>query len=349
MLFKLILNGLYFTGLQAVAAPFFRGMGGILMLHHVRDERKAPFSPNYHLSVSPSFLEQLIISLKANGFDFISMDEVSKRLSDPDAYQNAKPFVCMTLDDGYRDNLENAVPIFQKHNIPYLIYIAPGLTQAEAHLWWEDLERIIAGRDSFYMELHGETREIDVSSDRQKNDVYSQLMHYFMNEVDEQTQRKIMAEFSHTHSVDADGHVAREVMDWNVLTELSRDPLCTFGAHTIGHFAVAKLDDTTLKYELEQSRKIIEMETGQRVKHFAYPYGFPSVAGKREFKVAQDCGYETAVTTRHGVIYPAHRKHMTALPRISINGNFQSSHYVKTLLSGVPTILNNKGKKLSVA
>ena len=72
-------------------------------------------------------------------------------------------------------------------------------------------------------------------------------------------------------------------------------------------------------------------------------------AGPREFSLARAAGFETAVTTRPGVLFADHLAHLTALPRISVNGLFQSRGDVAALLSGVPTALQNRGRRLNVA
>ena len=50
------------------------------------------------------------------------------------------------------------------------------------------------------------------------------------------------------------------------------------------------------------------------------------------------------MTTRPGMIFPAHDTRRTALPRLSINGNWQSLDFVEILLSGAPFALWNKGR-----
>ena len=67
---------------------------------------------------------------------------------------------------------------------------------------------------------------------------------------------------------------------------------------------------------------------------------------RREVELAREAGFISAVTTRHGVLQPGHAAHLHALPRISINGNFQRVGYVRTLLSGLTTPLSNGGKRL---
>ncbi len=349
MIRKVILNSLYYSGAQAALAPLTRGMGAIFMLHHVCNPVEKPFSPNRHLSASPEFLDVMISQLKRRGFLFVSMDEVAERLKNPDEYTDAQPFLSFTLDDGYLDNLENAVPVFRKHQVPYALYVSPGLIEGQATLWWEDLERVIADRDNIFVDLQSGIAEFDLSSISKKRTAFYELIQYLLHQVDEEAQRRIVSDLATYYGVDPKGHVASQIMTWRHVNELSRDPLCTLGAHTINHYALSKLDDEKAVFEMRQSAEILKSETGITPAHFAYPYGFPSAASTREFNLAGQCDFQTAVTTRHGMLYREHDKHMMALPRVSINGHHQSMHYINTLLSGIPGRLRNFGAKLDVA
>jgi peptidoglycan/xylan/chitin deacetylase (PgdA/CDA1 family) len=82
---------------------------------------------------------------------------------------------------------------------------------------------------------------------------------------------------------------------------------------------------------------------------FSYPYGDPGSASNRDFKLAADAGYEAAVTTRKGLVFSGHRDHLTALPRLSLAGEFQKLRYVDVLLSGSAFALWNGFRQLNVA
>ncbi len=351
LLHKSVLNFCYYSGLELLLRPILSGMGSILMLHHVRNMPKGEFSPNYHLSASPEFLDELIEALSSS-YDFISMDDVAERLKAANTHgfdTSKKPFLAITLDDGYKDNLEYAVPVFRKHNVPYMLYVAPGMVEGKAKLWWEDVEASIASLSGFYLDLPQGRQYFDTSTPELKLRVYEELMDYLFFEVSEIEQRAISAELSKTASWDDNRHILNEVATWNQLKSLASDPLCSFGAHTMCHYLSTKLDEPTLKEEIAQSRDILAAETGKQVDHLAFPYGFKRAAGPREFLIAEELGFKTAVTTRHGVIYKCHNEHQFALPRVSINGHFQSLRYLKALLSGIPTRMNNKGRRLNVS
>ena len=99
---------------------------------------------------------------------------------------------------------------------------------------------------------------------------------------------------------------------------------------------------------MDMSRSVIEAAIGKRPEHLAYPVGDVTSAGPREFRIARELGFKTAVTTRPGVLFPAHADHLTALPRISVNGEYQQQRYVKVLMSGAGTALWNRFKRVNV-
>jgi peptidoglycan/xylan/chitin deacetylase (PgdA/CDA1 family) len=139
-------------------------------------------------------------------------------------------------------------------------------------------------------------------------------------------------------------------MSWQEIAELAADPLCTIGAHTVNHMMLRKVvDDGAARAEMEMSRAVLEAALGRRPQHLAYPVGDPTSAGPREFRIAAELGFKTAVTTRPGVVFKVHRDHLTALPRISVNGDFQQQRYLKVLMSGAATAMWNGFRRVNAA
>src|SRR5215469_4468147 len=126
-------------------------------------------------------------------------------------------------------------------------------------------------------------------------------------------------------------------MTWAELAQLAADPLVTIGAHTVNHPFLAKLTRDAVRSEMDLSRSVIEAALAVRPAHLSYPIGDRTSAGPREFNIAAELGFKTAVTTRPGVLFRQHTQCLTALPRISLNGEYQSLRYVRVLLSGSAT------------
>ena len=95
--------------------------------------------PTPGLEVTPEFLDQVIAMLKTRGFDLVNLDEAQARIA-----SGGPPFAAFTLDDGYRDNLVHAQPVFRRHDCPYTVYVAPAIADGTCELWWRGLEAAIA-------------------------------------------------------------------------------------------------------------------------------------------------------------------------------------------------------------
>lgn len=332
-----------YSGFSSVTAPLLRGQGSILMLHRLGPCANG-LCINGFLSVKPDFLDRLLDGLKRDGLVFCSMDEVIDRVK---AGHRDERYTAITLDDGYKDNLYSGAPIFEAHDVPYTIYVSPGLTEGTAHLWWDNLSSIIEKQDRITFATSDGPGAIDCRTPREKRAAYNQLMHYLCNDVDEKTQRRFVDDLCRAYGVDPKAYALDSIMNWDELRQINQSPLCTLGAHTLNHYHLARLEEDDARFEMEQSAKVIEVETGEKPQHFAYPYGAPIAAGKREAMLAKELGFKSAVTTRHGLLH--HKHHVDALhalPRISVNGNFQRMAYVRTLLSGIAVPLANHGKRV---
>ena len=112
---------------------------------------------------------------------------------------------------------------------------------------------------------------------------------------------------------------------------------------------LSKLPENAVRAEMDLSRLVIEAALGLRPAHLSYPYGDPGSAGPREFAMAAALGFKTAVTTRPGVIFRAHAKRLLALPRVSLNGEYQQLRYVRVLLSGAATAMWNGFRRSEAA
>ena len=77
------------------------------------------------------------------GLDVLSLDEATRRLKEGDD----RRFACFTFDDGYRDNLEYAYPLFKRRSLPLTLYVPTDYPDGNGELWWLALEEI--GRVGF--------------------------------------------------------------------------------------------------------------------------------------------------------------------------------------------------------
>ena len=340
------LEGLYFSGVHLALKPFVAGVGAILTLHHVRPPRPDRFQPNRLLEVTPDFLAGVLKLLRRADIDLVSLDEMHRRLSERDF---ARRFVCLTFDEGYRDLYSYAWPILKAARAPFAIYVATSFADRLGELWWLALEAVIARNSRIAIEIDGRNETFDCATPAEKLALYDELYWWLRSRPTDDEVRAIVRNLAACYCVDIAAFCKELCMGWDELAALAADPLVTIGAHTVNHPMLAKVPAETARREMDLSRSVIEAALGARPAHLAYPLGDPASAGPREFAIAAELGFKTAVTTRPGVLFPVHREHLTALPRISLNGEYQQLRYVRVLLSGAATAVWNGFRRLEAA
>jgi peptidoglycan/xylan/chitin deacetylase (PgdA/CDA1 family) len=340
------LETLYFSAAHVLLRPFVAGVGAILTLHHVRPSRSDRFQPNRLLEVQPDFLEHVIRYLRRCQLDLVSLDEMYRRLTQADF---ARRFVCVTIDDGYRDTLQWAYPLLKKHEVPFCVYIPTSFPDRLGELWWLALEAVVARNQRITLLIDGKEQGFDCASVAEKRHLFEQLYGWVRSLKTEEELRLVVRDLSARYRVDIAAFCEELCMNWEELARLASDPLVTIGAHTVNHVMLAKVPEQMARSEMQMSRSVIEAALGVRPDHLSYPVGDPTSAGPREFHIAAELGFKTAVTTRPGVLFPEHRNHLIALPRVSLNGEYQQLRYVRVLLSGAATAVWNGFRRVNAA
>ena len=316
--------------------------GAILTLHQVSPEPAPTFSPNRILRITPDFLDRTIRHVLEAGFEILSMDEVASRIRDPKA---ARPFVAFTLDDGYRDNLVHAWPVFRRHGVPFTVYVPTDYPDGRGELWWLALEEVLRHVSSLTVPMHGRARTFSCPTDAAREIAFHEI-YWWLRGLDETEARSLVARWCAEAGVDTAAHCRSLIMTWDEIRRLARDPLATIGAHTVRHMAVARQTSDAVRAEMAQSRDRIAAETGRACRHFSYPYGDAGSAGARDFEIARAIGFATAVTTRKALIQTHARPDPMALPRLSLNGDYQDLRHLKVLLTGAPFALLDAARRV---
>ena len=107
---------------------FIGNKGIILLYHRINDAIDDPLL----LSVSKENFYRQMVFLKKN-YNIINLETLVYKIKDG---ENIRKNVVITFDDGYVDNLYNALPILKELNIPATIFITAGkIDDTEAFVW----------------------------------------------------------------------------------------------------------------------------------------------------------------------------------------------------------------------
>ena len=113
--------------------------GEIWMLHRVTNHR-TKLQDMQQYEITPQRLEALLTQYLQKGYRFVSLDDVYGMQQSK--HYSSQPFVCVTLDDGYLDNLKEALPVLRKYDCPFAIFVTVGLIEGTTKCWWYQSENV---------------------------------------------------------------------------------------------------------------------------------------------------------------------------------------------------------------
>ena len=334
------------SGAHRALSGLTRGCGVILALHRVRPfQPELPgYAPNRLLEITPEFLAEALNAVQGAGFELVSLEEAARRLRE----RVDAPFAALTFDDGYRDNREFALPVLERARAPFTVFMATGFLDRTASLWWLELEQAIARLDVVELARPGFDFRAETRTAGQKALAYERI-YWALRARPEAEMLDAIGELARRADVRAPDIAAEAFLGWDEARDFARHPLISIGAHRLTHRRLAHWPPEAVRDEMAASRAALETRLETRVTSFAYPVGDPASAGTREFDIARELGFACAVTTRPGMLFPEHAEHMTALPRVSLNGLWQDPARLEILLTGAPFALWNRGRRLNVA
>jgi peptidoglycan/xylan/chitin deacetylase (PgdA/CDA1 family) len=325
------------TGAHSLFKKVYGGLGHILMFHRVLPHAISYRIHNHtSLEISTQHLENIIMFLKKEKYHFISLDEVPDFISD---WNNKTRFSVFTFDDGYFDNFQYAFPVFEKHKVPFTVYITTDLPDKKAVLWWYYLEDLMLQKKQISFSWKGISYSFSLHNNILKERGFVRLRKLLI-----QTPGDELAELLRImggRDFDRYRNKMEQLgMSWEQIREMSGSNLVTIGAHTITHRSLAELPLEEVRHEVEGSRAIISEKIGKPVKHFSYPFGKTGMAGEREYKLVKECGFVTATTTLFGNIQQQHINHLYSLPRITVNSMVSTSVLNLSVNGLIPAVRN---------
>ena len=301
------------TGAARALARRYRGRGIIFMLHSVVDD--AGPHPDHSLRCPVATLTRTLRWLRDQDVDVVTLDEALARLEAP----TARPFAAFTFDDGYADTLTHALPVMERFDAPFTVYVTTGMITRELDAWWLGLAALIGIRDRVEVPEIGRFDCADRAAKKRAFVTVESLIHQDFAKL-AQVQAAIEAS-----DIDCRALVNREALTADGLRQLARHPLVSIGAHATSHINLARASAETVRHEMAANRAFLEGILERPVMHFAYPFGHAGACTSREAAIARAVGFRTAVTTRRGTIFPAHLEHLHALPREPLSGDDTAS------------------------
>ncbi len=290
--------------------------GMILMFHRVVEELGEYRHPQLaQLHVTTRHLEHLIVGLREQGYEIISLDGLCHKLN---GNQKKAKFVVFTFDDAYRDTYELAYPIFRKHAAPFTVYVPTAVPDNNFIWWYYMLDDLVYRNESLDILTMQDSHHFEVRTEEQKRHAYKAIEN-LINSIDPNHRRDELARMFARYGLNAREYDRKLSMSWAQLGELSSSGFVTIGGHTVNHYNLAHMTLKEATNEIILGKKRLEEKLDVAVDHFSYPFGSKSAAHFREFDLARSLGYKTCTTSRPGYITQGHCHYTERLPRIMVN------------------------------
>lgn len=207
--------------------------------------------------------------------------------------------VVVTLDDGFRNNHDHALPVLRELGVPAVVFVATGMLDRPGTLpWVEELSaRIVRGTGSRL-----ELRDGDVAFAFPLEDAGSRVracdaVRRHLKRAPSAVRERWMDQVRRQCPL-PDGAYEPEryaFLNWDQARALVRWGVAV-GSHTVNHLCLVGLSEDEMTREVEGSKRRIEEETGAPCLGFAYPDGAPETISEAGRRRVERAGYATAFT-----------------------------------------------------
>lgn len=260
-----------------------------------------------------------------NNFDVIGESDLSSVLNS--RRPPTERLALITFDDGYRDNLELAVPVLNAASVPAIFYIVTEYAFGSGIPWWDRVAWMVrkasAGASIQYL---GQSIQI-LEAERESaiKSILSVIKEDKQMPLDQRLQT-----LSESLGIDPIEMPESPMMTRSELLDLI-DAGMSVGSHTVSHRLLSHLAVTDQANELTQSKTILETELDVSVSTVAYPVGSQSAYTADTELEAERAGYTAGFSFEYGMSQdPRARRY--AIPRYPVDG-IQSASDLRYLIA----------------
>ena len=289
--------------------------GVILAYHRVADLESDP----QLLSVTPQHFAQHLEHIR-DCYRPMSLVELGHALT---AKRIPRRAVVITFDDGYRDNLWNAMPVLEQYDMPATVFVTTGHVGQNREFWWDELERIlilpIKLPEKLEIEVDGRLYKWDLHESveqrtsgsrwnvamenytKRRHGVYVAL-HGLLRPLEAKKQNAVLRKLATWAGASGDTRIGYYALGADELKKLSDNGQIEVGSHTITHPVLSAQSTHMQQTEITQSKRYLEEILGHPVMSFSYPYGGKDDVAADTIQMVREAGYRVACANFHALV-----------------------------------------------
>jgi peptidoglycan/xylan/chitin deacetylase (PgdA/CDA1 family) len=315
----------------------------ILLYHRVAKLDSDPWA----LAVNPRRFAEHLEVLRQHARP-MQLRELSQGLRDGNLSDRS---VVITFDDGYADNLHNAKPLLERHDIPATVFVASGYVGRKREFWWDELDRLLLRPGTLpervQLSVNGTLYRWELSeaahyteedfrrhrgwrawnkNPTPRHHLYASLCKLLRPISEEERRQKLREVRRWTVEVPARRSNHRP-LSLEEVERLHQGRLVEVGAHTITHPILSALPSGSQAHEIRKNKARLEKILDRSVSSFAYPYGKPYDYTAQTVDIVRQAGFTCACASFEGLVRRSSDRFQ--LPRVYVrnwNGDRLAQH-----------------------
>jgi peptidoglycan/xylan/chitin deacetylase (PgdA/CDA1 family) len=246
--------------------------------------------------------------------------------------------VVITFDDGYADNLHEAMPLLERYDIPATMFVTAGGLGSQRESWWNELDRLLLQPGilpaKLRLNINGSTfesqlgeastyTEQDYRRDRDwhiaREDDPGPRQHIFrkllaaMSSLPGAEREKVVSDLVAWAGAELIARPTHRALTIDELVKLQKCRLMEVGAHTMTHPKLADMPAGQQRIEIQQSKETLEAILNHPVTSFAFPFGSST---SETLAIVREQGFVCACSTRSDVVFRGADRFL--LPRVVV-------------------------------
>lgn len=303
---------LYYSGVLSLwQAVVLRRRAVVLMYHRVLTLEERSKAGSHHAVAVDSRTFAWQMALLKRRFNVLSVEEFARCLEERVPFPRSSCLI--TFDDGWRDNLSNALPILRRHALPALIFLPMNYIGTTRVFWQEALMHLLARiivhvraqpsrRRAFerLLEPAGLRDVLGIDAPDPRPAIVTRLAAEkrarasYLRDLPAALARELGASIEELAATDG-------FMGWGDVQEMAAHGIA-FGSHGAEHLLMTEVPAAEARADIRASKAMFDARINHPVPTFSYPNGYhtPEIV-----EAVRRCGYRLAFGTRRGFVSSA--------------------------------------------
>ncbi len=277
----------------------------VVNFHYIRES--APVRGIYN--ITPEAFNRQIEAIHANGFRFVSMDDLHVAIREGNSERLGSKACLITFDDGLRESYELGLSILDSKGIPGAFYVSGATigqkSVLDVHKFHYIQSQLSSDDIVNHLPPHLRSRADEVADEVVKaqyvwDDFSTAKLKYLINFLLNPEEKRALVQAMFDECVSSELLFAEKLyMTRTQIQDLGNRGF--LGGHGNMHIPLAGLSAEALRQEIAKSKSALYEVSGECVKSISYPYGGETAISKEVFSESRQQGFVSGMTMIRGL------------------------------------------------